>query len=84
MRLLLAAGVLCAAFLVIYLPDIGHGFLKDDFVWILSSRATDLTDAVALFKANVGFYRPLVSLTFAADYGVWGMEPGNPREMHRA
>jgi hypothetical protein len=75
MRLLLAAGVLCAAFLVIYLPDIGHGFLKDDFVWILSSRATDLTDAVALFKANVGFYRPLVSLTFAADYAVWGMRP---------
>jgi hypothetical protein len=75
MRLLLAAGVLCAAFLVIYLPDIGHGFLKDDFVWILSSRAADLSDAVGLFKANVGFYRPLVSLTFAADYGIWGMRP---------
>ena len=75
MRLLLAAGVLCAAFLLIYLPDIGHGFLKDDFVWILSSRAADLSDALALFKANVGFYRPLVSLTFAADYGVWGMRP---------
>jgi hypothetical protein len=75
MRLLLAAAVLCAAFLVIYLPDIGHGFLKDDFVWILSSRAGDVSDLVALFKSNVGFYRPLVSLTFAADYGVWGMRP---------
>ncbi|HZM94728.1 MAG TPA: hypothetical protein VFB92_14965 [Vicinamibacterales bacterium] len=75
MRLLLAAGVLCTAFLVIYLPDLGHGFLKDDFVWILSSRSVDLSDVGALFKANVGFYRPLVSLTFAADYGMWGMRP---------
>jgi hypothetical protein len=75
MRLLLAAGVLCTAFLVIYLPDLGHGFLKDDFVWILSSRSVDLSDVVALFKANVGFYRPLVSLTFAADYGLWGIRP---------
>jgi hypothetical protein len=75
MRLLLAAAVLCTAFLVIYLPDLGHGFLKDDFVWILSSRSVDLSDVGALFKANVGFYRPLVSLTFAADYGMWGMRP---------
>jgi hypothetical protein len=75
MRLLLAAGVLCSAFLVIYLPDIGHGFVKDDFVWILSSRAADVSDLIALFRSNVGFYRPLVSLTFAADYSVWGMQP---------
>jgi hypothetical protein len=44
MRLLLAAGVLCSAFLVIYLPDIGHGFVKDDFVWILSSRSVHLSE----------------------------------------
>jgi hypothetical protein len=75
MRLLLAAGVLCSAFFVIYLPDIGHGFVKDDFVWILSSRSMHLSDLVALFRTNVGFYRPLVSLTFAADYGIWGMQP---------
>jgi hypothetical protein len=75
MRLLLAAAVLCSAFLVIYLPDIGHGFLKDDFVWILSSRSADLGDAIALFNSNVGFYRPLVSLSFAADYGIWRMQP---------
>jgi hypothetical protein len=75
MRLLLAAGVLCSAFLVIYLPDIGHGFVKDDFVWILSSRSVHPSDLVALFRMNVGFYRPLVSLTFAVDYGVWGMQP---------
>jgi len=75
MRLLLAAGVLCSAFLVIYLPDIGHGFIKDDFVWILSSRSERLSDLIALFTSNVGFYRPLVALTFAADYGVWGIQP---------
>jgi hypothetical protein len=75
MRLLLAAGVLCVAFLAIYGPDIGHGFVKDDFRWILSSRTEHLEDLAALFRSNVGFYRPLVSLTFAADYGVWGVRP---------
>ena len=75
MRLLLAGGVLCATFLAIYVPDIGHGFVKDDFAWILSSRADGVGDLIALFASNVGFYRPLVSLTFAADYGLWGMQP---------
>jgi len=75
MRLVLAGGVLCTAFLIIYAPDIGHGFVKDDFVWILSSRSHDLKDLIALFASNTGFYRPLVALTFAADYGVWGMQP---------
>ncbi len=75
MRLLLSAAVLCTAFLVVYLPDIGHGFVKDDFFWILSSRSEQLSDVIALFTSNVGFYRPLVALTFAADYGVWGMQP---------
>jgi hypothetical protein len=75
MRLLLAAGVLCVAFLAIYGPDIGHGFVKDDFRWILSSRTEHLEDLAAHFRSNVGFYRPLVSLTFAADYGVWGVRP---------
>ena len=75
MRLLLAAGVLCTAFLVVYLPDVGHGFVKDDFFWILSSRSEQPSDLIALFTSNVGFYRPLVALTFAADYRVWGMQP---------
>ena len=61
MRLLLTAGVLCSAFLAIYLPDLGHGFLKDDFAWILSSRLERSGDLIALFTSNVGFYRPLVS-----------------------
>jgi hypothetical protein len=75
MRLLLAGGVLCLAFLVIYAPDIGHGFVKDDFVWILSSRSHDFNDLIALFTSNTGFYRPLVALSFAADYGIWEMQP---------
>lgn len=75
MRLLLTAGVLCSAFLAIYVPDLGHGFLKDDFVWILSSRVEHPRDLITLFTSNVGFYRPLVSLSFAGDYGVWGLRP---------
>jgi hypothetical protein len=69
----LAAVALAAVFATIYLPDIGHGFIKDDFRWIRSSRVIDAGDAVALFATNVGFYRPIVSLTFAADYAVSGL-----------
>ena len=34
------AGLLCLALLVIYLPAVGHGFIKDDFAWIAESRVT--------------------------------------------
>ena len=32
-------GLLLLALLVIYLPDLGHGFIKDDFVWIEQNQA---------------------------------------------
>ena len=66
-----AAAILAAIFLAIYLPDIGHGFISDDFRWIVESRADGPGDLVDLFTTNVGFYRPLVALTFAADYALW-------------
>ena len=44
-----------AIFLLIYLPDVGHGFISDDFRWIAESRVTSLADAAALFHTNIGF-----------------------------
>ena len=69
------AVVLGAVFLACYLPDLGHGFIRDDFRWIRSSRSADLTQLFALFSTTVGFYRPLVSVSFAADYALWGLNP---------
>jgi hypothetical protein len=75
MRLALAAGALSAVLLAAYLPDLGHGFIKDDFRWIHDGRSESLAELVSLFTANVGFYRPLVSVSFAADYAVWDLNP---------
>jgi hypothetical protein len=73
MRSLLASAALLAVLLTIYLPDIGHGFLRDDFRWIDQGRADSLSQIGSLFTTNVGFYRPLVSVSFAADYAVWDL-----------
>ena len=66
---------MCAIVLAIYLPDIGHGFIKDDFRWIRASRISGAADAEAIFRSNIGFYRPLTALTFAADHAIYGMAP---------
>jgi hypothetical protein len=74
-RIVPAAAVLVAAFLIIYLPDAGRGFIKDDFAWIRNSTVEERADLVRLFQQNVGFYRPLVSASFAADAALWGLNP---------
>ncbi len=62
-------------FLAVYVPRVGHGFILDDYRWIFESRATSLGDLVALFSHNNGFYRPIVSVTFAINYAFFGPEP---------
>jgi hypothetical protein len=71
----LAAPVVGVLFLAIYLPAAGRGFLKDDFAWIATARIEDWHDLARIFTGNVGFYRPLVTLTFSADHAVWGLQP---------
>lgn len=68
-------GLLLLALLVIYLPDLGHGFIKDDFVWIASNQAGGLEDLLRPFTHAPDFYRPLVSLSFAANWWLFGAEP---------
>ena len=70
----LAALALAATFLAIYLPDVGHGFISDDFRWIAESRVERPGEIASLFSANIGFYRPLVASTFAVDHAVWGSQ----------
>ncbi|HWB18383.1 MAG TPA: hypothetical protein VG538_18405 [Vicinamibacterales bacterium] len=63
------------AFLAVYVPRVGHGFIADDYRWVLESRVSSVADALALFTHNNGFYRPVVSLTFAADHWLFGIDP---------
>ena len=70
-----SAFVLLVALCLAYVPDVGHGFIKDDFMWIRTGRVQSLTDAPALLQQNVGFYRPVVSATFAVNYALSGMNP---------
>jgi hypothetical protein len=58
-----------------YLPDLGRGFIKDDFAWILGSRTSGPLGWIDLFGRDNGFYRPLVSLSFALDERLFGLEP---------
>jgi hypothetical protein len=58
-----------------YAPAVGHGFISDDFRWIVESRLTRATDIAQLFSRNIGFYRPLVAVSFAADSALFGNHP---------
>jgi hypothetical protein len=51
----------------VYVPDVGRGFIKDDFGWVEAGRATLEAPSVALLSPQPGFYRPLVTLSFAVD-----------------
>ena len=67
-----AAAVLSAAFLAAYLPDVGHGFVKDDFAWIRHARMTDPGALARLLFGTLGFYRPVVSITFGVNEWMFG------------
>jgi len=61
MRTVAAGAAVAGAFLLIYLPDAGHGFISDDFRWIVEGRAQSVRALIALLVSNTGFYRPVVS-----------------------
>jgi hypothetical protein len=69
----ITAVILGVALGLIYLPDVGHGFVKDDFRWIDVGRVTSFADLPRLFTSDVGFYRPVILASFAADYGLFGL-----------
>ncbi len=59
----------------VYAFDVGHGFVKDDFNWILTSRVEHVTDLSRLLGAATGFFRPLVSFSFAINYALFDLRP---------
>jgi hypothetical protein len=79
MTSVLRRGAVVVALLVIamvYGCDAGHGFVKDDFVWIANSRVKSPGDIVRLIAPGAaGFFRPIVSLTFSIDHALFGLDP---------
>ena len=71
----LAVTLVVFALALIYLPDIGHGFLRDDFMWVRAARVETSSDLRRIFTENVGFYRPLVTTTFAVNRAMFGLRP---------
>jgi len=67
---------LLVCFGLAYLPDVGHGFISDDFSWILHSTVGSSSDAWRPFvETPMGFYRPLVSWSFAVNRAIAGLWP---------
>lgn len=65
-----------ACFALAYLPDVGRGFIKDDYGWIVSSRIDGWASLWRPFvETPMGFYRPLVSLSFGLNELVTGAHP---------
>jgi len=64
--LLFAAGV--------YVPDVGRGFIKDDFRWVLDGAAAFDHPASVFVSGWAGnFFRPIVALSFGLDHAVYGL-----------
>ena len=72
-------GLLAVAWLMfvaaVFLPDIGRGFVRDDFSWVEAGRDAWTAPATLVHPRTQGFYRPLVTATFALDYAVHGDDP---------
>jgi hypothetical protein len=62
-------------FLAIYVPAAGHGFISDDFNWILHNRIRSLADIWRIALSDNVFYRPAVAFSFAANELTFGQEP---------
>jgi hypothetical protein len=71
----LVAVVLTFALGLIYGPSLGHGFVKDDFVWIAHSQMRASNDVRRFFEQSGDFFRPLVGLSFGLNRIVSDLHP---------
>ena len=63
------------AWLLVYGPTIGGGFIKDDFAWVYNGRLNGWSSFSPVSASPGGFYRPLVQLTFSATEASFGTNP---------
>jgi hypothetical protein len=58
----------------VYVPDVGRGFIKDDFRWVLDGAAALDHPAGVFVSGWAGnFFRPLVALSFGLDHAAYGL-----------
>ncbi len=77
------AALVVGVVLVVYANALPNAFLWDDLFLVVGNPAIKRWDALpALFTSDLfpgaiasGYYRPLQSLTYAVDYGLWGLAP---------
>jgi hypothetical protein len=62
-------------FLAIYGPSVGHGFVRDDYAWMLHSQLGGWDDLLRVLGSDIGFYRPVVGLTFSFNEWLFGSQP---------
>ena len=60
---------------LIYAPSVGRGFVLDDWIWLDHAAPWGKVNCVRFFTDTTGFYRPLISLSFALQFQVLGLNP---------
>lgn len=75
-RFAVHAAVVLLVLTAAYWQAAGQGFISDDFRWILESRVRQAADLYKPFVDTTGFFRPMVSLAFAAIETFAGIDPG--------
>src|SRR5260221_14704727 len=73
MKVLAIAWIVFVA--TVYAPDVGRGFIKDDFTWIRAAQTATARPITLIRQPDPGFYRPAVTAAFAFDYAVHGWRP---------
>jgi hypothetical protein len=63
------------AVIAVYLPHVGRGFVSDDFIWLRESLHDGRIDLARTFTSTTGFFRPVVSLSFAVQRLLHGSDP---------
>lgn len=71
---LLLSIIIVLQILILY-PQIGHGFIKDDFNWIENAAPNGKVDFMFTFTNTTGFFRPLVGLSFGIQYKLFELSP---------
>jgi hypothetical protein len=61
-------------FVAVYAPSAGHGFISDDFGWILHDRLENATGIARILFQDNGFYRPIVGISFALNEAAFGVD----------
>lgn len=65
------AAILLVVFSLAYVPDLSHGFISDDFAWIEHGRLDGERTLGDVLSGHVGFYRPVVSLSFGLNHSLF-------------